>query len=172
MQPVGDELPYINRKLVSVCTYCVYWSIASLSLIGQGDAPRWISFNRLYWKIERLLLWCFTSLINPYLILVPMCKVVPVINKAPWEFGDITPRILNFGTRWTWIFSFTPRSFTPGERAFGTHSIGDWVPPFPVQTQRWGARFLPPPGIVPRSSGFVACSHSYWDKMARHLRKY
>jgi hypothetical protein len=29
-----------------------------------------------------------------------MCKVVPVINKAPQGFGGIAPRILNFGTRW------------------------------------------------------------------------
>jgi len=32
-------------------------------------------------------------------------KVVPVLNEAPrheqvWEGGDLTPRILNLGTRW------------------------------------------------------------------------
>jgi hypothetical protein len=35
------------------------------------------------------------------------------------------PRILNFGTRW--VVSFTSWHIYPGERAPGTHWIGDWM---------------------------------------------
>jgi hypothetical protein len=50
--------------------------------------------------------------------------------------GGIVPRILDLGTRWRWVVSFTPRSrFTPRERVPGTHCIG-WVYPEPVWT-RW-----------------------------------
>jgi len=28
-------------------------------------------------------------------------------------YGSIAPRILNFGTRWRWVVSFTPQSLYP-----------------------------------------------------------
>jgi hypothetical protein len=34
-----------------------------------------------------------------------------------WESGDITPRILNLGTRWRWVFSFTARSLYPRRKS-------------------------------------------------------
>jgi hypothetical protein len=42
-------------------------------------------------------------------------KVVPVLNYAPrhedvLRSGGIDPRILDLGTRWRWVVSFTPRS--------------------------------------------------------------
>jgi hypothetical protein len=43
--------------------------------------------------------------------------------------GDIARRILNLGTRWRWLASFTPQALYPGERAPGTHWIGGWVGP-------------------------------------------
>jgi hypothetical protein len=33
--------------------------------------------------------------------------------KAYWESGGIDPRILDLGTRWRWVASFTPRSLYP-----------------------------------------------------------
>jgi hypothetical protein len=41
--------------------------------------------------------------------------------------GGIGPRILNLGTIWRWVVSFTPGRFTSMQRAFGTHWVGDWV---------------------------------------------
>jgi hypothetical protein len=36
--------------------------------------------------------------------------------------------ILDLGTRWRWVVSFTPwPRFTPGDMTPGTHCIGDWV---------------------------------------------
>jgi hypothetical protein len=39
----------------------------------------------------------------------------------------ITPRILDLGTRWRWVVSFTAGRFIPREKAPGTHWIGGWV---------------------------------------------
>ena len=39
--------------------------------------------------------------------------------------GGVDPRILNFGTRWKRVVSFTPpAALLPGVRAFGTYSVG------------------------------------------------
>jgi hypothetical protein len=43
--------------------------------------------------------------------------------------GGIAPRILDLGTIWRWVVSFTPRPLYPKERAPGTHWIGGWVGP-------------------------------------------
>jgi hypothetical protein len=40
-----------------------------------------------------------------------------------------TPCFLDLGTSSRGVVSFTPRRFTPGERALGTHWIGGWVGP-------------------------------------------
>jgi len=37
--------------------------------------------------------------------------------------GGIAPRLLNLGTRRTWVVSFTPGRFTSGERTPGIHWI-------------------------------------------------
>jgi len=57
-------------------------------------------------------------------------KVVPVlltehVMKAYWESGGIFPCVLDIGTRWRWVVSFTPPSLYPRERAPGTHWTGD-----------------------------------------------
>jgi len=44
-------------------------------------------------------------------------KTYPVLNQTPrhevvWGNGGTAPRI-NFGTRWRWVVSFTPRSLSP-----------------------------------------------------------
>jgi hypothetical protein len=44
--------------------------------------------------------------------------------KAYWGSGGISPRILDLGTRWRVVASFTPR-----EGAHVTDSIGGWVGP-------------------------------------------
>jgi hypothetical protein len=41
-----------------------------------------------------------------------------------------TSTILDFGTRWRWVVSFTSRPLpSPRERAISTHWVGDWVGP-------------------------------------------
>jgi hypothetical protein len=49
--------------------------------------------------------------------------------KTYWGSGGIASRILDLGTRWRWVVSFTPRPLTPRERAPGTNWIGGWVGP-------------------------------------------
>jgi hypothetical protein len=67
--------------------------------------------------------------------LLSKCKVVPVLYltehhamKAYYGSGGISPRILDFGTRWEWSAS-RPGRFTPRERASSTNCIGGWVDP-------------------------------------------
>jgi hypothetical protein len=44
------------------------------------------------------------------------------VMKMYWRSVGIAPRILDLGTRWRWVVSFTPR-----ERAPGIHWLGGWV---------------------------------------------
>jgi hypothetical protein len=74
------------------------------------------------------------------------CKVVRVLNKVPCHedtlhlikhhamktYGGVEvylPCILNLGTRWRWVVSFTLRPLYSVERASGNHRIGGWVGP-------------------------------------------
>jgi len=41
-----------------------------------------------------------------------------------WWSGGVAPCLLNLGTRWMRVVSFTPRPLYPLPRAPGTHSIG------------------------------------------------
>jgi hypothetical protein len=47
--------------------------------------------------------------------------------KTYWVNGGIATRILDLGTRWRWVVSFTPREGAPS-----THWIGGWVSPSAV----------------------------------------
>jgi hypothetical protein len=49
--------------------------------------------------------------------------------KAYWGSRGIAPRILDLGTRWRWVVSFTPLPLYPKERTPGNHWIGVWVGP-------------------------------------------
>jgi len=44
--------------------------------------------------------------------------------------GGIAPRVLDLGTRWRWVVSFTPRPLQPpGKKYPGTHWKGGWAGP-------------------------------------------
>jgi hypothetical protein len=63
--------------------------------------------------------------------------VLNQLSTTPWismGSGRIDQRILDLGTSWRWVVSFTPGRFNPGERAPGAHQIGDCVIPEPVWT--------------------------------------
>jgi hypothetical protein len=45
-----------------------------------------------------------------------------------WEWR-YSSTILDFGTRWRWMISFTPRPLITGERAAGTNWIWGWMGP-------------------------------------------
>jgi hypothetical protein len=52
--------------------------------------------------------------------------------KAYWRSGGIAPHILDLGTRWRWVVSFTPPATLPPGKAkspWYTHWIGGWVGP-------------------------------------------
>jgi hypothetical protein len=58
-----------------------------------------------------------------------LCLTKHHAMKTYYRSGGIAPRILDLGSRWRWVVSFTPGRFTPRERAPGTHWIGAWVGP-------------------------------------------
>jgi hypothetical protein len=49
--------------------------------------------------------------------------------KAYWGSGGIAARILDLGTRWRWVVSFTPRPLYPQRKNPSTHWIGGWEGP-------------------------------------------
>jgi hypothetical protein len=55
-----------------------------------------------------------------------LCLTKHHAMKTYWGSGSIAPRILDLGTRWRWVVSFTTRPLYHRERAPGTHGIG-WV---------------------------------------------
>jgi hypothetical protein len=47
--------------------------------------------------------------------------------KAYWGSGGISPRILDLGTRWRWVVSFTSQPLYPQGKSPGTHLLEDLV---------------------------------------------
>jgi hypothetical protein len=62
-----------------------------------------------------------------------LCLIEHHAIKTYWGCGGIAPRILDLGTRWRWVVSFTTRPLYPRERSPGTHLIGSWVGPRAVR---------------------------------------
>jgi hypothetical protein len=58
--------------------------------------------------------------------LIMLLSIVTLRHIAEWRYSST---ILNLGTRWKWMFIFTPCHFTPGDTLQGTHWIRDWVNP-------------------------------------------
>jgi hypothetical protein len=40
-----------------------------------------------------------------------LCLAKHHAMKTYWGSGDVAPHVLNLGTRWRWVVSFTPRPF-------------------------------------------------------------
>jgi hypothetical protein len=61
-------------------------------------------------------------------------KTYSVLNEAPrhedvWRSGSIAPSVHKFGTRRTWVVSFTPWQLYRQGNNPGIHWIGGWVGP-------------------------------------------
>jgi hypothetical protein len=97
----------------------------------------------------RILLW-----LTKYVVMdmYPLFNEV-TSNEDVLGSGCIAPRILDLGTRWRWVVSFTPDRFTPGVRTPSIHRIGCWVAPrsslYAVARKKIPS--LPLQGIEPRS---------------------
>jgi hypothetical protein len=63
------------------------------------------------------------------MVKLSLCLAKHYAMKTYWGSGGIAPRILDVGTRWRCVVSFTPRPLYPMERALGAHWIGGWVDP-------------------------------------------
>jgi hypothetical protein len=74
--------------------------------------------------------------------------------KGCWGSGGIAPRILNLGTRWRWVVSFTPKPLYPqGKRPCYPLDRRLGVP---VWARWWREKFLSSSG--PRIPDHPACS--------------
>jgi hypothetical protein len=70
----------------------------------------------------------------------------------------IDPLIPNLGTKWGWVFDFTPGRFTPGKN-LGTHWIGGWVGPR-ASLGGFGEKILPLSEFEPRTAQLAACRYT------------
>jgi hypothetical protein len=56
-----------------------------------------------------------------------ICGEKVYLKLSLWESDCIDTRIIDIGTRWRWLVSFTPQPHYPGERASSTSWIGGWT---------------------------------------------
>jgi hypothetical protein len=84
-------------------------------------------------------------------------------HEGVWGSGYINPRVLDLGTSWRWVVSFTPRPLYRGERAPDTHWIGGWVDPRVGldEIEKW--KFLTLPGLELRPSLVQPIASHYTD---------
>jgi hypothetical protein len=58
-----------------------------------------------------------------------LCLTKHHAMKTYWGSGGIAPRILDFGTRWRWVVSFTPLPLYPqGKPPVPTGQEAGWAP--------------------------------------------
>jgi hypothetical protein len=57
--------------------------------------------------------YCATSYLDQVKVKLPLCLTKQRTMKTYWGSGDTAPRILDLGTRWRWVVSFTPRPLYP-----------------------------------------------------------
>jgi hypothetical protein len=88
---------------------------SSFTLLGNMDTNELINIQNT-WKVK-------------VKVKLSLCLTKHHTMKAYWGSGRIGPHILNLGTRWRWMVSFTPWPLYHRERAPGTHWIGGWVWP-------------------------------------------
>jgi hypothetical protein len=67
-----------------------------------------------------------------------------------WRYSST---ILDLGTRWRYVVSFTPRPLYPREITPGTHWTEGWVGPRTGLNDVEGRKILPPPGLEFRPLG-------------------
>jgi len=58
---------------------------------------------------------------------VDRAAAVRIRREGVWGNKVIVPRVLNLGTIWMWVVSFTRRPLIPRKRTPDTHWFGGWV---------------------------------------------
>jgi hypothetical protein len=106
----------------------IYWAHEELCEVQCWKMYPFLQ-NALWLKISHVVFYCYVSQISLYKV-----KVVPVLHQVSrqeevWGSRGTAPRILNLGTTWRWVVSFTPRPLYHRERAHGDRLIGSWVVP-------------------------------------------
>jgi hypothetical protein len=105
--------PFYRLFWRTVC-HCALTQIAKAILACSFWGPR--TLRELLWRLNFL----HTAYLQSGTIKSNRCKSL-VLIKAPrhadvWWSGGIAPRILNLGTRWRSVVSFTPLPLFPQER--------------------------------------------------------
>jgi hypothetical protein len=130
---VWFDIIYFKRWCCSCAQYCYWLSTRGSDFVAEFLPRHYVaSFSSLLsvnafhvpvwnWYLEKHL--TFTYCYNFTISYNTKCnkdkgKVVPMLNWAPcyenvWGSGGIAPHILNHGTRWRWVVSFTPRLLYP-----------------------------------------------------------
>jgi hypothetical protein len=77
-------------------------------LTDQPSVVKWLGLAEWLLASQK---WLFHGV---YFVIVPVLFVTEHHTmKAYWGSGSIAPRILDLGTIWTWVFSFTPQPLYP-----------------------------------------------------------
>jgi hypothetical protein len=96
------------------------------------------------------------------------CACAYLIKHYAIKSRSIDPRILDIGTSWSWVVSFTPWPLYPRERAPDAHWIGGWLGPRTGLDDVESRKVLPLPGLELRPLGRPASSQSFmFSKLIR-----
>jgi len=94
-----------------------YVSAPFLGLYYRASRPGWDSNRiRVCPKHRQNTFTILTSSMGNILIYTHTHTHAP-FHEDLWESGGTAPRILNLGTRWRWMASFTPRPLYPWKKS-------------------------------------------------------
>jgi hypothetical protein len=101
-------------------------TVTSMSSITMNIFIKLIIFNVQYLHYNVVEWKCYWYLSK---VKLSLCFNWKSCHEDVLGNGGVAPHILDLGSRWRWVVSFTPRPLNPRERAPFTHWIGGWVGP-------------------------------------------
>jgi hypothetical protein len=103
----------------------------------------------------------FTLLKN---VKLPLCVTNKALHRKDlWGNGGIGPRILDLGTSWRWVVSFTTRPRYLRGKRLCTHWIWSCVGPRARLDDMESTKMLPLPGLELRPLGRPSVASRYTD---------
>jgi hypothetical protein len=121
-------------QLLIMCLFLAYHQIScnvQYSLISIIP-PNHLLYNPMSLLMKCYVFHCYSTTFSRTIqftlkVKLSLCLTKHHAMNTYWESGGIAPRILNLGTRYKWVVSFTPLSLYSGARSLGSHWIGGWV---------------------------------------------